>query len=271
MGLTAEAVEPLFFNGWLSSTSVWLLGAKEVNDERGKGVSELILVRHGQASFGADSYDKLSPVGERQACLLAQHWQLMGEQFEVAYSGTLLRQQQTAAALMGLVKQQGIVTHPGLNEYNGEPLLRIYLRDHAHREGFAADLQLPLRDRKTFQRVLEAATQHWINGTLLASADDTDFESWKSFYARVHDTLDELMRTHSGGARVLVSTSGGVIALALQRALNLPDNQAIATNWMVNNSSITRLVYGRGKVSLGCFNALPHLETPHLKDLITFR
>jgi broad specificity phosphatase PhoE len=264
-------LRPLFFNGWLNSNSAWLLGIQEAKDERGTGVSELVLVRHGQASFGADSYDKLSPVGERQASLLAQHWQQMGEQFEAVYSGTLQRQQQTAAALVRLVSQPGIVTHPGLNEYNGEPLLRIYLRDHAHREGFAADLQLPLRDRKTFQLVLEAATQHWINGTLLESVDDTDFESWKGFQARVHDTLDELMRSHSGGARVLVSTSGGVIALALQRALNLPDNQAIATNWMVNNSSVTRLVYGRGKVSLGCFNALPHLQTPHLKDLITFR
>lgn len=234
-------------------------------------MSELILVRHGQASFGADSYDKLSAIGERQVSILAQHWQLMSEQFDVVYSGTLLRQQQTAAALLNLVKQPGIVTHEGLNEYNGEPLLRIYLRDYARHEGFAVDLQLPLRDRKTFQLVLEAATQHWIDGTLQACADDTDFESWKDFKARVHGMLEELMRLYSAGARVLVSTSGGVIALALQRALNLPDNQAIASNWMVNNSSITRVVYGRGKVSLGCFNALPHLETPQLKDLITFR
>ncbi|TFH74743.1 histidine phosphatase family protein [Gammaproteobacteria bacterium LSUCC0112] len=234
-------------------------------------MSELILVRHGQASFGADSYDKLSPLGERQAQLLAQHWQSMGEQFEVVYSGTLLRQQQTASALLPLVKQPELQLHDGLNEYNGEPLLRIYVRDHATQEGFPADLRLPIKDRKTFQLVLEAATQHWINGSLVAAPEDADFESWRDFQARVHGTLDHLMQTYSSGARVLISTSGGVIALALQRALKLPDNQAIATNWMVNNSSVTRLVYGRGKVSLGCFNALPHLETPHLKDLITFR
>lgn len=234
-------------------------------------MSELILVRHGQASFGADSYDKLSPLGERQAQLLAEHWLAMGEQFEVAYSGTLIRQQQTASALLPLVKQSELQLHDGLNEYNGEPLLRIYVRDHATREGFPEDLRLPIKDRKTFQLVLEAATKHWINGSLVASPEDADFESWRDFQARVHTTLDALMQTYSSGARVLISTSGGVIALALQRALNLPDNQAIATNWMVNNSSVTRLVYGRGKVSLGCFNAVPHLETPHLKDLITFR
>lgn len=234
-------------------------------------MSELILVRHGQASFGADSYDKLSPVGMRQVQVLAQHWQMMDEQFDVAYAGTMLRQQETVNALQSRVKSAGAIIHAGLNEYNGEPLLRIYLRDHAAREGFPADLVLPIKERKTFQLVLEAATQHWIKGSLQPAASDTDFESWKNFQARVHSVLDELMQSHTAGARVLISTSGGVIALALQRALNLPDNQALETNWMVYNSSVTRLVYGRGKVSLSSFNALPHLEKPDLRALITYR
>lgn len=234
-------------------------------------MSELILVRHGQASFGADSYDKLSPTGLHQAQLLAQHWHALGEQFDVSYAGTLIRQQETAAALQSRVKAASPVIHAGLNEYNGEPLLRIYLRDFATQEGFPAGLSLPIKDRKTFQHVLEAATLHWINGTLQPDASDSDFESWKHFQSRVHNTLNELMQRHTGGARVLISTSGGVIALALQRALNLPDNHTMETNWMVYNSSVTRLVYGRGKVSLGCFNALPHLETPAARELITFR
>lgn len=79
------------------------------------------------------------------------------------------------------------------------------------------------------------------------------------------------MSQHTGGSRVLIATSGGVIAMALQRALQLPDNHTIEVNWMVNNSSVTRLVYGRGKVSLGSFNSLAHLQTPQLRDLITFR
>lgn len=234
-------------------------------------MSELILVRHGQASFGADSYDKLSELGVKQVQVLAQHWQLLEEQFDVSYAGTMLRQRETANALQGRVKTADTRIHSGLNEYNGEPLLRIYLRDHAVREGFPADFALPIRDRRTFQLVLEAATLHWINGTLEVHGSDCDFESWKNFQKRVHVALDELMELHTGGARVLISTSGGVIALALQRALNLPDNRTIETNWMVYNSSVTRLVYGRGKVSLGSFNTLPHLQTPVLSKLITFR
>ena len=233
-------------------------------------MSELILVRHGQASFGADSYDKLSEVGIRQVGLLAEHWQALGERFDVIYAGDLLRQQETAELLAPVVAQPGFEKHSGLNEYNGEPLFRIYLRDHARHEGFDVPAG-PIKDRKLFQLVLEAATRHWLDGNLQASADDTDFESWRAFQARVHNTLDEIMARHRGGSKVILSTSGGVIAIALQRALQLPDNHTIATNWMVHNSSVTRLVYGRGKVSLGSFNTLSHLEKPMVQDLITFR
>jgi broad specificity phosphatase PhoE len=248
-----------------------LFGRAGVVQEEMVRVSELILVRHGQASFGATSYDQLSPVGLQQVEILSRHWLTMGEQFDVCYAGTLQRQQQTASALLPHVKSGEVNIHPALDEYNGESLIRIYLRDHAAREGFAEASGQPVRDRKRFQLILEAATRHWIDGTLVARDEDHDFEPWRDFQRRVHSALDELMHKHQSGSRVLVSTSGGVIALALQHALKLPDNQAVATNWMVNNSSVTRLVYGRGKVSLAGFNALTHLETPALRELITFR
>jgi len=235
-------------------------------------LSELILVRHGQASFGAESYDKLSPQGIRQVEILAEYWRTLGDQFDHLYSGELMRQIETANCLRSLVPGHSEArVHSGFNEYNGEPIIRMYLRDHAASEGFAAGLRLPITDRKTFQLVLEAATAHWINGTLRPTAEDTDFEHWHDFQSRVHGALDELMQRHTGGSRVLISTSGGVIALALQHAVQLPDNQVLAANWMVNNSSVTRLVYGRGKVSLACFNSLSHLEVPAWRDLITFR
>jgi hypothetical protein len=59
--------------------------------------------------------------------------------------------------------------------------------------------------------------------------------------------------------------------MALQRVLQFPDQAVITTNWMVRNSSVSRVKYGQGKVSLAQFNSLPHLERPGLQEMITYR
>ncbi len=236
-------------------------------------MSELILVRHGQASFGTASYDKLSERGIEQVRLLAQHWQGTGERFDAIYSGSLLRQKETASELLELGRKQPLqlVEHAHLNEYNGDPLIQLYLRDHARSEGFDPPPQFPIKEAKLFQTLFEAATAKWITNQLQPRSDDTGFEHWQDFRQRVYGVLDTLMAQHGSGSRVLLSTSGGVIAMALQRVLQFPDEQVITTNWMVHNSSVTRIKYGNGKMSLTQFNNLPHLERPGLQHMITYR
>ncbi len=241
-------------------------------------MSELIFVRHGQASFGAESYDKLSELGIRQIAILAEHWHSIGERFDHIYSGDLLRQIETANGLLSLVQPDPIkgapsqpLVHRGLNEYNGSPLIDIYLRDHAAQVGIGAGAKSPIQDRKLFQQVFEAATAKWIIGQLCPGELDVDFEAWSDFQRRVYAAMDEIMQRHGSGSKVLISTSGGVIALALQQVMKLPDSQAIAVNWMVNNSSVTRIRYGGGRASLSLFNGLSHLENPQYRELITFR
>jgi broad specificity phosphatase PhoE len=234
-------------------------------------VSELILVRHGQASFGAESYDKLSELGLHQARLLAQHWAELGERFDHLYCGTLLRQRETASALMPLVNGlQEPSQHPGLNEYSGDALIRIYLRDHADTGPFSG-LTFPVGDPRLFQQIFEAATALWVRGELQPAAEDEDFEPWPVFQRRVHGVVDEIMARHRSGSRVLVASSGGVIAMTLQRVLQFPDEHVISTNWMVHNSSVSRIKYGNGRVSLTQFNALPHLERSDRLELVTYR
>ena len=235
-------------------------------------MSELILVRHGQASFGAASYDKLSPAGIEQVRLLSQHWESLGEQFDCVYAGTLQRQLETARELLPRVPAaEGPIINPAFNEYDGDPLIAAYLRDHASSEGFTPGLALPIRDNRLFQQVFEGATAHWIRGTLRPTEAEAGFEHWADFQRRVHGAIDDIMARHQGGSRVLISTSGGVIALALQRVLGFPDETAIATNWMVHNSSVTRIRYGKGRASLTLFNNLAHLERPDRKHMITYR
>lgn len=234
-------------------------------------MSELILVRHGQASFGKENYDQLSDLGEQQVAHLTAHWESLGDRFDAIYCGTLQRQQQTADILLPTIADQETHIHPGLNEYNADAMLDIYWRDHAASDGLTDEREVVKKNRKSFQQVLEKTCERWIQGKLDKTDADVAFESWRSYRYRVMSALEEIMLTHTSGSRVVVSTSGGVIAVALQRAMSLPDAQVIACNWMIHNSSVTRLVYSGDRVSMGAFNNLAHLETPQLRPLITFR
>ncbi|MDD9896881.1 MAG: histidine phosphatase family protein [Gammaproteobacteria bacterium] len=240
-------------------------------------MSELVFVRHGQASFGQKSYDKLSELGIEQARILAQHWQAIGEEFDHIYAGSLLRQQETARELLPLVKNNVSApeTHEGLNEYSGDAIVKIHLRDQG--EELQSDFEFGGTfannedEKRSFQSVFEEATDRWLNDELEPSETEPHFESWNEFKSRVFAAFDDIMARHSGGSRVLVATSGGVIALALQRVLQFPDEQVIRTNWMVHNSSVTRIRYGSGKISLTQFNSLPHLEKEGMQEFVTYR
>ena len=236
-------------------------------------MSELILVRHGQASFGAESYDKLSDRGVEQAKILAQHWHALGERFDHIYSGDLLRQRETAHELLSLVdgSPDASVQLTGFNEYSGDPLIRTHLRDLREAGTLNEPIEWPIKDERQFQKVFEVATARWIADDLDPRGEFDDFELWSDFKSRVYSAMDAVMQRHARGSRVIISTSGGVIAMALQRVLGFPDEHVIATNWMVRNSSVTRIIYGNGKLSLTQFNNLAHLENPEHQHKITYR
>ena len=61
----------------------------------------LYLVRHGQASFGAQDYDQLSELGQRQSQRLGEYFQHKGLRFGQVLTGTLKRHQQTLAGICG--------------------------------------------------------------------------------------------------------------------------------------------------------------------------
>src|SRR6056300_883174 len=146
-------------------------------------MSELILVRHGQASFGAESYDKLSDKGVEQVKILSQHWQALGERFDHIYSGTLLRQRETAQELLPLVDGEptASVQLTGFNEYNGDPLIRAHLRDMREAGDLSGPAQWPIQDERLFQKIFEKATARWIVDDLDPRDDIADFERWSDF------------------------------------------------------------------------------------------
>ncbi|MFP6819771.1 histidine phosphatase family protein, partial [Acinetobacter sp.] len=90
-------------------------------------MTTIYLVRHGQASFGAESYDKLSPNGELQAKLLGQYLDKILKEEPYVVAGSMLRHQQTASfALAESFSDAQIVTDHHWNEFNHQQVFAQY-------------------------------------------------------------------------------------------------------------------------------------------------
>src|SRR4051812_6552642 len=84
----------------------------------------LYLVRHGQASFGADDYDNLSDLGHRQSVRLGESFAHQGVRFDGLIAGTLRRHKQTLAGILQGMDQAGEhLAWDGLNEYDSEAVI----------------------------------------------------------------------------------------------------------------------------------------------------
>ena len=235
-------------------------------------MSTLTLVRHGQATPFEKDTDRLSPIGEAQSRKLAEHWLRYGVQFDEAYRGSLVRHQRTAEIVAECYREAGAAfpelrVMPEFNEYDANGILTILLPAFAERSAefkkrvdeFEANKTTSDRNR-FFQKMFEALMNIWQEGHL----ELPNVESWQTFRSRVEQGLREIVK---GGSqrRVAVFTSGGPIGVAVQLALRAPEQSALELNWRVRNASITEFLFSRNKLSLDCFNAIPHLDDAQLR------
>jgi phosphohistidine phosphatase SixA len=82
-------------------------------------MAELVLVRHAQASFGADDYDKLSDLGWRQSRWLGEYFAERG----AAFDHVMLVAQRHAQTWMGSRRAWQRVSREAdarLNEYGSD-------------------------------------------------------------------------------------------------------------------------------------------------------
>ena len=220
----------------------------------------LFLVRHGQASFGAENYDCLSDVGRQQARWLGEYFRDRGVVFRRALAGSLVRQQDTAAEILaGMgVATPDIGTHAGLNEYDGEALYRCFTdgADHrAHQNG----------DYRDYWRTFRAAFQAWTEDRL------TDMpETWAAFGDRMRGALTHATEGAAREDALLVVSSGGAIGRAVADLLGAPTATAIELNLQFRNTAFCEIIVGRGTQRLLSFNNVPHLDVAGRREALTF-
>lgn len=218
----------------------------------------LYLVRHGQASFGADDYDQLSARGREQAVRLGEHWREHGLAFDAVITGTLRRHTQTLEGIAeGLQTTPEVLQMPGLNEYDSHALIAAI-----HPQPLPKP-DTPELYRHHFRLLCDALAQ-WMAGVISPQGMPT----WNEFSAGVRAALDHV-RQHHVGHNVLLVSSGGPISTAVGQVLGTAPEVTIALNMRIRNSAVTEFSIAPKRLMLQTFNTLPHLHALEHADWLT--
>ncbi|MEB2318344.1 MAG: histidine phosphatase family protein [Pseudomonadota bacterium] len=212
-------------------------------------MSLIHLVRHGQASFGTEDYDRLSELGHRQSRWLGEHFAERGLRFSRVFCGTLARQRDTATAILSAMGETvEPVVHPGFDEYHAGPIYSAFTMGRS-------PVEHQLADYKDYWQTFRNAMNHWAD-TGLADVPET----WTEFGARISAGLAAATQGTGREDRILVVSSGGAICRAVADILGAPPATAIELNLQFRNTGICELIAGGGRYRLLSFNHIPHLE-----------
>jgi broad specificity phosphatase PhoE len=208
----------------------------------------VLLVRHGQASFGADDYDVLSDVGRQQAAVVAEELSRRGLRSPVAVCGSLRRQRDTAEIALPAAP---LTADPRWDEYDHLGLLQRYVQQDAAHDGTSKGVQV----------LLDQALTAWVEDAA---------GGWDDFSGGATTALAELAAGLQKGQDAVVFTSGGIIAAVCGALLGLGTAGVVALNRVTANGAITKLVVGAGGTSLVAFNDHAHFEGAR-RGLLTYR
>ncbi|WP_252088762.1 histidine phosphatase family protein [Pseudomonas sp. MWU13-3659] len=237
-------------------------------------MGNLYLIRHGQASFGADDYDVLSPVGERQSQALGEHLAQLRLRLDRCVAGTLRRQQDTARLALQALQHSGspvpaIETDAAFNEFDADGVIRALLPGLLPDEPEALHiLRNGAQHRSEFQRLFALMVQRWHDGE---HSHDDNLETWQAFIDRVGDGLRRLLASAASGDNIALFTSGGTIAALLHLVTGVTPAQAFNLNWQIINTSLSHLKFRGRDVALASFNSQAHVQLLRAPELITYR
>nr|WP_251702014.1 histidine phosphatase family protein [Pseudomonas boanensis] len=231
------------------------------------------MIRHGQASFGADNYDVLSALGIRQAEILGAHLAQLGLHLDRCYSGELFRQRHTADAALAQFRAAGlnvpsVEVDPAFNEFDADAVIRALLPELLPDEPEALNiLRNAAQHRAEFQRLFSKLILRWVSG----EHGKPGLQSWQDFVSQVQDGLERILTQAQSKQNIAVFTSGGTITALLRLITGIPPESAFELNWQIVNTSLSRLKFRGNEVSLASFNSHVHLELLKAPELITYR
>ena len=207
-------------------------------------MTTLYFIRHGQASFGAANYDKLSPTGELQAVVLGEYLKQILKQAPVVYAGSMQRHLETAnLSLASCFPNVEIVQNSAWNEFNHQQVFSRYEPRYAQADLLKHDVALEANPRAYLEKIFTGAIARWTGGEFDHEYD----ESWPAFQHRINQAFEELCATlaQTSPRYAVIYTSGGVISMLMAKLLGLTHQKTFDLNWNIANGSISsvRLIH----------------------------
>lgn len=235
-------------------------------------MNQLWVIRHGQASFLADDYDQLSPLGIEQGRALGTYWAARGITPSRVVIGPRRRHQQTADAASEVFREQGLdwpeeTQLDELDEHDGQEIVNLAVPGYVEDYPELADRSKPEGRRRYFE-LFRRITRAWARGE---EPTPSDLEPWAAFRARVERGIRSVIesREHAGEEGITaVFTSGGPVATATGMVLGLPDEKVLELSWVVRNAALAEIRCHSEGLTLHAFNTIDHLSDPRLVSYI---
>ena len=232
----------------------------------------LYLVRHSQASFGSNEYDRLSPLGIRQAHILGDYFGHLGLEFQRFYSGEMQRQIATAHAVMsrlpGAPAESDLQILPEFNEYKAHTIIEHLIPGLIEEDPALAEAVANLF---THNRALEAVFERAMTRWASEEYEVPGVESWVEFKSRVKAGIRRVMEDMGRKGKSVVFTSGGAICRTVGMALGISDEVALRLALQTLNTGVSTFKYRGADPVLMSFNSVAHLELCNDPGLITYR
>lgn len=222
------------------------------------------MVRHAQASFLSDDYDRLSDHGRSQARALGQTWRARGVKLDRVLAGPRVRQRGTAVEVVQALGADARVveTLPAFDEYPAEEVLAGFAGEMQQSPEFSclfADAQQtedPRARGRAFDKLLQHALRLWAAGRTPSGVD-----SHASFEQRVHSAFAEVLAGAGSGRTLALFSSAGTIGAILGHVLGTDVDRRLELGWSLNNASVSEIAFSAGRKTIVRFNDVGHL--PH--------
>ena len=237
-------------------------------------MSKIFLIRHGQASYLSDDYDKLSDKGVLQSIALGRYFLDNNIQFSKIFIGKLNRHQQTFDGFANAFEAKSIalpkpIYLEELNEHQAPEALTLAYDDFINQYDEAKMLvkefnREPNLKRRNSIKIFELFMREYVSGRF--PFEHESIQSWSNFRAQTKKGIANVLENIDKGETIGIFTSGGTKSSIIGDSLGVTDEKISELNLAFRNASFSQLLFSENRLNVLSLNETPHLS----EELITF-